>query len=105
MHLPRTLEGGREEGRKGGREGGRNGRREGERKIGCNSHPLFINERVDLGHRDDLGHETAEPFRVQKEELSQLALDIRVVEQNTTLMEEADRLKEDTSNIASQEHT
>ena len=57
------------------------------------SHPLFVDEGVDLCHGDDLGHEAAQPLRVQEEEIVELALHVGVVEQNPTFVEEADRLK------------
>ena len=64
------------------REGGREGGREGEREISKELYysPPVINERVDLCDGDNLSHETAEPFRVQEEQLAQLALHVWIVE-------------------------
>ena len=67
--------------RGGGRDGGTEGGRERERfPKSCTTHPLFINERVDLCDGDNLSHETAEPLRVQEEQLAQLALHVWIVE-------------------------
>ena len=53
---------------------------------------MLVDEGVDLGQSDDLGHEAAQPLRLQEEEPAQLALDIIVMEDHATLMEEDDGL-------------
>ena len=67
-----------EGGMEGRREGGREGKRDFQRAVLLT--PLFINERVDLCDGDNLSHETAEPLRVQEEQLAQLALHVWIVE-------------------------
>ena len=44
---------------------------------------MGVDERVDLRHGDYLGHEAAEPLWLQEEELAEVALDVRVVEQDS----------------------
>ena len=67
--------------RDGGMEGGRERERDVQRAVHvATTHPLFINERVDLCDGDNLSHETAEPLRVQEEQLAQLALHVWIVE-------------------------
>ena len=61
---------GREVWRDGGREGGRG--REISKELYYS--PPVYHERVDLCDGDNLSHETAEPLRVQEEQLAQLPL-------------------------------
>lgn len=56
------------------------------------TNPISVNERVDLWHRDHLCHHAAQPTWVDKVEVPHLKSCLVVVEQDTTLMEEAHSL-------------
>ena len=56
------------------------------------THPLFVDERVDLCDGDDLRHEAAQPLWVEEEQPAQFALHVSIVQQNPTLVEETDCL-------------
>ena len=48
-----------------------------------NTHSLSVDKRVDLRHCDDLCHEAAQPLWLQEIESAKIALDVRVVEEDS----------------------
>ena len=57
------------------------------------THPLLADERVDLRDGDNLRHEHTQPLGVEEVELTQLGLEVTVVEEHPTLMQKSDCLR------------
>ncbi len=57
------------------------------------THPLLADERVDLRDGDNLRHEHTQPLGVEEVELTQLGLEVTVVEEHPTLMQKSDSLR------------
>ena len=57
------------------------------------THPLRADKRVHFRYSDDVGHECAQPLGVQEVQLTQLALQVIVVKEDSTLVEKMDSLR------------
>ena len=56
------------------------------------THPLRADKGVYFWYSNDVGHECAQPLWVQEVQLTQLALQVIIVKEDSTLVEEIDSL-------------